>query len=265
VFWAGLLLVLAACQAAFSWGPAGHKIIGQIAEQHLNPAALAAVRQILGSGGHLADIANLADDLRNAETAPWHYVNIPIDAAVFDRRRYCPGDRCVVGAIERFRDQLRDPAATAELRYEALYNVVHFVGDLHQPLHCGDRGDRGGNDVRVEFRGEATNLHKVWDEGILEWILQSRRADWEAFARNEGKISRSRRVSWSRGTPESWAMESHDLAREAAYRFPEDGAGPVVLSMDYVRRSVPVVRSQLAKAGIRLAYVLNVALVQGRR
>ena len=241
------------CRAAHGWGPDGHKIVARIAERHLEAKAARAVRQILGPDRKLADIASIADDVRNEQTGPWHYVNIPISSSVFEGALYCPNNHCVVGAIERFRDQLKAPGTSPQAAFEALYNVVHFVGDMHQPLHCGDRRDRGGNEVKVEFLGKPTNLHRVWDSGILDFLHM----DWEILARKLGKISKSKRSAWSRGSVESWAMESHDLARDVAYRFQTPASGPVVLGEAYARRGGPVVRRQLAKAGIRLAYVLN--------
>lgn len=248
------ILFLLAAPWAWSWGQEGHRITAQIAERHLSSKALAAVRQILGPNRSLADIANLADEVRNQhpETAPWHYVDIPLTATSLDRAKYCPNDQCVIGAIERFQRELAAPGLSPERRYEALYYFVHFVGDLHQPLHCGDQGDRGGNDVQVKFQGELMNLHQVWDSGIIK----SMQLDGEKL-RRLGKISRRRRRAWARGTPEQWAMESHDLARDVAYRFPEPVKDSVMLDQNYERRAASVVRTQLAKAGYRLAYALN--------
>jgi hypothetical protein len=251
-----LLLVCPAgfCPAIYGWSADGHRIVAQIAESHLDPRAAAAVQQILGPDRHLADISSRADDMRNEqkETAPWHFVNIPIGASAFNRALYCPANQCVVGAVERFRDQLK-ARSSLQASYEALYNVVHFIGDLHEPLHGGDRGDRGGNDVNVEFLGKPTNLHRVWDSGILEALDR----DWEYWARKLGKISRVNTSAWSRGTVVDWAMESHDLSRDVVYRFEQPSSGSAVLGKAYLRRGSPVVQQQLAKAGIRLAYVLN--------
>ena len=242
---------------AQAWGRDGHRIVGQIAEAHLSPKAAAAVREILGPERHLADIANIADEVRNQrpETEPWHYVDIPLEAKAFDRARDCPADNCIVGVIERFEAEIRSPGLSPERRYEALYNLVHFVGDLHEPLHCSNHDDHGGNDVKVKFLGQETNLHSVWDTRVIQNTHQT----WETLARRLGKVSRGRRAAWSNGTPEEWALESHDLARDVAYRFRPPAQGPVVLDKAYERRAEAVIRQQLAKAGIRLAYILNQA------
>lgn len=260
-----LLVCLLAGRSACAWGPAGHKIVARIAESRLTSQAAAAVRQILGPGRHLTDIANLADEIRDREpqTEPWHFVNIPLDATSYDPARDCPKGQCIIAAIERFRHELETPGLAPQARFQALHNLVHFVGDLHQPLHCGDNHDRGGNDVAVEFLDQPSNLHRVWDSGIVNWMLHSQPDQWEFLARRLGRISGARQAAWSRGSAAEWAMESHDIAREVVYRFQPPPSGPVVLGRAYVQRSAPVVRGQLAKAGIRLAYVLNRAF-EGR-
>ncbi|HYM12019.1 MAG TPA: S1/P1 nuclease [Bryobacterales bacterium] len=261
-----LALTLLGAHALFAWGSVGHKIASQIAEAHLDPQAAAAVRQILGPNRHLADIANLADDVRDRrpETEPWHFVDIPLDATSYDPARDCPRGECLIAAIARFQAELAKPGLAPPARFEALYNLVHLVEDLHQPLHCEDNHDRGGNDVAVEFLGKAGNLHRAWDSGILDWMLRYHPDHWEFLARRLGRISRTEQSMWSRGTAEEWAMESHGLARDVAYQFHRPAAGPVALDMAYVRRAAPVVRRQLAKGGIRLAYLLNQTLGGGR-
>ncbi|MBI3697323.1 MAG: S1/P1 nuclease [Acidobacteria bacterium] len=249
------VVFLLAIRMASGWGPEGHKITGRIAEKYLTSRAKRAVGKILGPDRNLPGITNIADEVRakKPETGPWHYINIPITETVFDRAKYCPQGQCVVAAIERARDRLKSPGGSADERYEALYNLVHFLGDIHQPLHAGDRGDRGGNEVKVELLGQPSNLHRVWDSGLLDTL----HGDWEVLSNRLGKISRAKRRTWSGGTPQSWAMESHDLARDVAYRFETPGSGPVLLGDDYVKRSLPVAEQRLAQAGIRLAHVLN--------
>ncbi|MBI3666126.1 MAG: S1/P1 nuclease [Acidobacteria bacterium] len=248
-----LFLALAAHSAAIGWGPEGHKVTALIAEKHLERNAKAAVKRILGSGG-LADVANIADEIRNERAAPWHFVNIPVNAKTLDRARFCLAGNCVVAAAERFRDELKRPDGSPETQRKALYNLVHFVGDLHQPLHCADRHDRGGNDVKVRLGNRRSNLHRVWDSDIIE----EQHPDFESFARAlDAAITGEEIRAWSDGTPESWALESHRLAREVAYRFQLQPSGDVFLGQRYVRQSASVIDLQLCRAGIRLAFVLN--------
>jgi hypothetical protein len=212
------------------------------------------VSEILGPGRRLADIANLSDDARKERpaTAPWHYVNIPFDAEGFYRPRDCPEDQCVIGAIERFRDELRKPGLLPEARFEALFHLVHFIGDLHQPLHCLAR-DHGGNDLQVVFLGRPNNLHRVWDTELIRYLDPSP----ERLLEKLSAIPATSERVWTGGTPESWALESHRLARGVAYRLGRKTHQGVVLDRSYARRATPVVTQQLQKAGIRIAVVLN--------
>jgi hypothetical protein len=166
----------------------------------------------------------------------------------------------VIGQIERFRKTLADPSAPRAKRRKALKYLIHFVGDLHQPLHAGENYDRGGNDMQVEFMGQATNsfnrkpwnLHAVWDSGILEQYDPDPRN--LAVTLNIWLESRSEKTLIT-GSVADWAMQSHDIARDHAYDLPANRR----LGEDYVAPNVPVVSEQ-ARAGARLAHILNQAL-----
>ena len=253
--WRVALLLVLTAPLALPWGVDAHRLTARIATLHLETKAAAAVAEILGPGRTLADIANVADDVRKTQptTAPWHYVDIPFDAEGFDRRRDCPGDQCVIAAIERSREELKNPGLRPEARFEALYNLVHFIGDVHQPFHCITRHDHGGNDVNVLLLGRHTNLHQVWDSGILRYLEPSPELQFEKLS----QISPANLRVWSGGTPETWALESHRLAREFGYRFAGNSHGEVVLGRPYARRAAPIVERQLQTAAIRIAVVLN--------
>jgi hypothetical protein len=139
-----------------------------MAESKLTPRALAAVRDLLGPGVTLADISTWADEQRDVPgSGPWHYVNVPITESRYDRK-YCQSGGCVVSKIEDFKRVLQDRLAARAEKQEALKFLVHFLEDLHQPLHVGDTGSRGGNDIRVRFFDVGSNLHRVWDSQIME-------------------------------------------------------------------------------------------------
>lgn len=255
---------LAISHPAFAWGEKGHRIVAIVAEQRLTPAASAAVKGLLGSS-NLRDVAAWADQIKGArpETRPWHYVNIPLDRAEYDPARDCwrPRDGCVVAAIETFRRVLADPHRPRAERAEALKFVTHFVADLHQPLHCADNRDGGGNDVPVVFFGQVLNasgrkpwnLHAVWDAGLIE----RRGLKPSEYARRlTRQINRGSPGDVERGTVVDWVLESHRAAVETSYRLPPDR----VLGHDYADRALPVVDEMLAKAGVRLAGMLNTAL-----
>jgi hypothetical protein len=168
-----VLLVLAPLEQALAWGQEGHSIIAEIAQRRLDPDTLRKINALLGGEVSLASIASWADDYRalHRETAGWHFVDIPFDQSVYDPKRDCNPDKgdCVIHAIARFQAAVSDCSKPLSDRSEALKFLVHFVGDVHQPLHVETRfgadgkDDRGGNDVPVTFFGQKTNLHALWD------------------------------------------------------------------------------------------------------
>ena len=129
------------------WYALGHRVVAWIAEGRLTPHADSAVRDILG-GQSMADASLWADQIRGSrrDTGPLHYVNIPLDATAYDSAKQCPGGQCIIAAIESDLRILADPGASSIERAEALKFLIHFMGDLHQPLHVSNNGDRGGND-----------------------------------------------------------------------------------------------------------------------
>lgn len=140
-----LILIVTGTSHAWAWSSEGHRIIAEIAEQFLEPAA--------AQHGAMA--------LRQH----------PISAAGFDAARDCSRGNCVVAKIDQFSAELRDRNAPPKQRLEALKFLVHFIGDVHQPLHASDNGDRGGNNIHEEFKGRKTNLHAVWDTGLLGFVV----------------------------------------------------------------------------------------------
>jgi hypothetical protein len=248
----------------WGWGDSGHQIVGRIAEKKLSAQTQQAVRQILKPGEALADVAMWADWIKRATGRPFtgdlHYINVPDNAEEFDYERDCEQDRCVAGAITNFLGTLKDRDASAVDRYEALKFLVHFVGDIHQPLHVGRAGDKGGNDISVTFfdnHSRELDLHKVWDSHIID--RQS--DDWESTAdRLAAAITPEQGSEWgSVLDPKEWAAESLKLAVTNAYRFsPAEEADDIpALGASYYRRNLPVVERRLSMAGVRLAALLN--------
>ena len=249
--------------AAAPWGAEGHRIIARVAESRLSKPALAEIRRLL-AGQTIADVATWADQVRSERpaTAPWHYVNIPITTTKYDSLRVCPDGNCVVGALERQIAILGDKSRPDSARSEALKWVVHLTADIHQPLHAGDRGDRGGNDVKLTFFGAQSNLHSVWDSGLLTAMKVT---EDDLVANIEREIARrdslamhgTGQADWfatKSGGPREWAMQSHDVARDVAYRFLP---ASLELGQDYVDASRAAVMEQLVRASTRLAEVLK--------
>jgi hypothetical protein len=260
-----LAFVLCSPGAALAWGSEGHRIAAEIAEQYLEPASARQVRELLAieNTTTLAEVSTWADEIRGQrrETGRWHYVNIPIHPpagtpAGYDAARDCPQGECVVAKIDEFAAVLRDKAASPRQRLEALKFVIHFVADIHQPLHCADDGDRGGNDIRVTFLGQQTNLHALWDSGLL---AVAGIGDDRAYALKLAQsITPADLDQWRGGSAATWATESNEIARRLVYgEWPH---GPGALPASYEQAALLVVDVQLEKAGVRLAAVLNAAL-----
>jgi hypothetical protein len=243
---------------AHAWGAPGHEIIAAIAEDRLTPAARAMVRDLVGAE-RLSDpdIATWADAHRDPRTKPWHYVNIPLGSR-YDARRDC-AKGCAVETISRAAEVLEGDASPRQ-RADALRWLVHVVGDLHQPLHAGDGWDRGGNLflVRVERRRQPAAFHHVWDTDVVHPLLRG--GLQSAVARVMGAITRDDAERWAaESDPAAWSNESSALALRiyrALGRRPQDTA-IVQLSAVYVPAQGALASEQLAKAGVRLAALLN--------
>jgi hypothetical protein len=240
----------------FGWGAEGHVLVARLAAAHLTPAAAAQVQAILGPDATLMSISSWADQVRNSrrETGPWHYVDIPINQRRLDMARDCKNGDCVIAKINEFRTVLADSAAPPVQRREALMFLVHFIGDMHQPLHSTDNHDRGGNDVRLDFFGRNSNLHSVWDSGLLSRMP----AENELFAAWSKDLSNSHAKKWGRGTPRGWAEQTHKAGVQVVYgKLPKDH--PAV-TPQYEKLAQPLIRQQIERAAARLAATLNAAL-----
>lgn len=252
--WWILLGLLAVPLPVLAWGPDGHKIVAQIATGHLTPQSQAAVRSLLGNQT-LMVASTWADEIRNDSryrwSAPLHYANVVPGSKAFDLRRDCPKGNCVVGAITKYAAVLRDPNATPDQKQEALKFLVHFVADVHQPLHVSHAHDKGGNDVKVEFFYNRTDLHKLWDD----LLIRRAKKPWRQYADDLARgITKDQYARWARITdPSAWATESYQLAVSNAYAVPKDG----LLGQEYFDRNLPVVNERLSMAGVRLAVLLN--------
>ena len=257
-------------QPAWAWGGDGHCIVARIAELRLTDKAQHAVKKLLYAHESLADddIANWADLVRNdrPQTKGWHFVDIPVEGSGYDKGRDCQGDNCVVARVEGFAKSVADPNLSDADRREALLFLVHFVGDMHQPLHCAERKgadgtpDRGGNlrKVLVPKGTRTTNLHSVWDTYLVQWRLQHEDPLDFGEAINHS-ITTATATKWETGTVTKWAEESHALAVTEAYKgIPAGGPAPR-LKKGYIQTNSEIVETQLARAGVRLAFLLNQA------
>jgi hypothetical protein len=243
---------------AWAWGNEGHRIIADIAWDHLTPATRENLQQFL-EGDDLASISTWADDIRpdRPETGPWHYVNIPPGSGGYDPKD-CPNDNCVVTQINKFAQILGDPSQPFVARGEALKFLVHFVGDLSQPLHA-TADARGGNDVPVTAFGAAQcgnrpcNLHSVWDNELIAHTGLGE----QRYVKQLEKMIKADHVQAGADDPVAWANDSLQLAKQAWVQPQSD------IDEAYYQRERPVVDQQLALAGLRLARLLNKELGSG--
>ena len=187
-----------------------------------SPAAAARVAEILGPGADMPSIASWADQVRNSrkETGPWHYIDVPVNKPHVDLKRDCPDGNCVIPKIDQFERTVADARATPLQRREALMYLIHLVGDMHQPLHCSDNADKGGNDIKLAFLGRPTNLHSLWDTGLTGADGRGgsalRRSRSRPHAEKDQEIRQGRREKLGRAIASGSA--ARDL-REAAENY----------------------------------------------
>jgi nuclease S1 len=273
-----ILLLLAAFVApdAVAWSAQGHRMVGDLAQRHLTPAASAQVAVLLQGEPDptLAGVASWADALRKSnpesyeKTERWHYINFPAGTCAYLPRRDCPDGNCVAGQIERQREILADRARSPDDRREALKFLVHFVGDVHQPLHASNRKDRGGNDYQISLRtalvptGEkardysdgvmGTNLHSVWDY----YVLASSGMSAGPYAHRLAARPWPPELPARSTDPSAWAMESCGLIA-ARHLY------PATHKMDgrYLDAQRPLAERRILIAAKRLSDLLNATLV----
>jgi hypothetical protein len=242
---------------AHAWGHAGHQAMALLAEKRLSPPALAWVHGILGDEtiDNAAVWPDLASHLPGQSTKAWHYINLPIRqaGAASHWKDYCGPDQCILTALAHNERVLQDPGTTPQRRRDALCFVIHLIGDLHQPLHCGDNHDRGGNDAVIYVKGRSGNLHQLIDDALLP----HRSARLEFVERYVLKAMDQPGVAAqaAEGGPEEWQAESFALARDKIYPLYLERRGN--LSRADIRSWQPLVDRQLALATLRLAGTLE--------
>ena len=251
----GLSLLCISVQA-LGWGQTGHRVTGAIAEQYLRPEAKKAIQNILPNED-LAEAATWADEMRSAPgvfwqktSSPWHYVTVTQGKNYVEVGAPEEGDAYT--ALERFTTSLRDPKASTAEKQLALRFIVHIIGDLHQPLHVGNGTDRGGNAVKLKFMWEDSNLHRVWDSGMLD---QRRLSYTEWTARLSRKMTAEQVKAWMEPEPLVWMAESMQI-RDRVYPQGDE------ISWDYIYQHLPTATQRLQMAGVRIAAYLNKLFAQ---
>ncbi|WP_298487264.1 S1/P1 nuclease [uncultured Maribacter sp.] len=232
------------------WSKKGHRVVGEVAQKYLTRKARKEISKLL-DGQSLASVANHADfikaDKRFREFSAWHYVNFPEDKKYTEVEPSKYGD--VIQGIEKCVSIIKNKKRSKEDRAFYLKLLVHFIGDLHQPLHVGRLEDKGGNDIQVQWFSKGSNLHKVWDTNMIEDHGMS----YTELANSLPKINKEKRKAIQEGTIYDWVEESQDLANKV-YESVEIGEK---LSYKYSYVWWTTVEKQLQVGGVRLAKVLN--------
>lgn len=246
----GIFFVGVTSLAAEDWGRTGHRATGEIAEKHLTRKAKRAISNLL-QGESLALVSTYGDEIKSDERywsySPWHYVNFPFDSTYDSHPKSEKGD--LVAAIEQCLSILKSDTSSRNDKVFYLKLLVHFIGDLHQPLHVGMAEDRGGNLFQVRWFDEGTNLHTVWDTKMLESYNMS----YSELAANTRELSKSQLEIIQKGSIHDWMMESRELCKDV-YANTQTGGK---LGYQYMYKYLNTARFQLQKGGIRLAELLN--------
>ncbi len=276
--WLALLIALAPAPAT-AWWEYGHEAVARIAWLEISPQTRAELRRLLTQsrlldtptcGASTIELASYWPDCiktlgeRFSYAASWHYQNVDI-CRPFDQASACRDGNCVSAQIDRNTRLLADRNVPARERLMALAFLVHFVGDLHQPMHAGDHGDLGGNRVRVSYGVIAgrNNLHLSWDGYIAERAISTPPGGPDAIRTG---LTPAEKADMRGGGIEDWARENWEISRDFAYGTiradpcvrEAEGERPVITE-DITERLIPVVRRQVARGGLRLARLLDEA------
>jgi hypothetical protein len=260
------------CGAALGWGQEGHSIVAEVAQHRLTPEAAAEVARLLGANHSLASVGSWADDERDVrpETYNWHFVDIPIASNTYDAATQCVSDPsagdCVIAELDRLKSDLRC-AANDDQKKDALRFAVHFVGDIHQPLHTVLE-QKGGNGISVELKMRGSlicregpcpitsshaNFHAAWDTNLINKTTWN----WGAYVDRleSGWLASAEAQGADGGTFVEWATGTHANAQQVWNQLPANK----VLDDTYYQAILPILDKQLGLAGIRLARFLNEA------
>jgi hypothetical protein len=236
--------------ALISWGFKGHRTVATIAQKHLTSNTAYIVSAYL-KGESMAEVSTWADENRNKETAPWHFLNLPLglNHQQFVEAVGKQGNDNVYTAILKAEASLKDSKLNADQKNEALKYLIHLVGDAHQPMHISRKEDKGGNTIQVRFEDKGTNLHSLWDgklidhEGLRE----------EALPTIYDVATPAQIKQWQVDSPMEWIWESYQLSSQI---YQETKSGQTI-SEDYYKKYISIIHQRINQAGIRLAGELN--------
>lgn len=244
---------------SFCWGVTGHRVVAEIAQKHLSTKAKRELKKIIGRE-NLAMWANWPDFIKSDTTgtwtaaSKWHYVNVPgnLSKEEFISKLQSLTGENLYTQIKAMTAQLKDKTLSQEKRQIALRFLIHFVGDLHQPLHVGREADQGGNKISVTWFDKPTNLHAVWDNSLVDFQQYS----YTEYAGVLDIATEEEVNTWQQSSLEEWFYDSYTLANKVYASVPADGK----LGYKYNYIFQQDLDRQLLKGGVRLAKVINEAL-----
>lgn len=250
----GLAIIYAPLQS-MAWGTEGHRIAGQIADSYLTPKARAAIKAILGNES-IAITSNWADFIKSDPNynylSTWHYSDMDKSYTYPELQEYLNHDTNVDAytKLQFLISELKKKNLTKENKLLYLRMLIHIVEDVHQPLHVGHTEDKGGNDVKVTWFNNPTNLHSVWDSQLIEFQQLS----YTEYTASINHTTTAQRAEWQKAPISEWLFESNQIADKI---YSEVKTGDTINTYKYNFGHIDIVNQQLLKAGVRLAGILN--------
>lgn len=232
------------------WGKTGHRLVAKLAQQYLTTKAQKEI-DILLDGASLVSISTYGDEIKSnpkyKALRPWHYINLSLDESYANAKKNPKGD--VVMAIKKCIAKVKDQNEPKNERAFYLKLLVHFIGDLHQPMHVGRKEDRGGNSIRLQWFGKTSNLHRLWDSHLIE----SHGMNATQLLGDLEELSPKLIKEIQNQSLKQWVNESQALAKIIYENTPSNSK----LGEEYQSRYLPLLKIQLQRGGLRLAAQLN--------
>ena len=252
-----LLLGLSGCLCLvfISWGFVGHKTITTIAENHLTSKAKSAIKDLLGDQS-IVDVASWADNVRSQPeyqyTGPWHYMEFTLGMNYddFSKKVLSLDSNNVYAAIIKCEHDLKSDTTSRRYRITALKFLVHFIADCHQPMHLSKAEDKGGNLALVQFDGQDTNLHSLWDSRLIDHQALT----FDQMAKQYDTATPEQIKQWQSDSVMQWVFESYQIASKI---YADTEKKNNKLDEEYYKENIPIVQQRIEMAGIRMAGVLN--------
>jgi hypothetical protein len=239
---------------SFGWGMLGHRIVGQIAESYLTPKAKAAVEKILGTES-IALSSNWADFIKSDSSynylSSWHYVDMDSGLTKSQLKQYLQKDTAtdLYTKLNFVIAQLKNKQLPMDKKRMYLKLLIHFVGDVHQPLHVGHHQDQGGNKIKVTWFGASTNFHRMWDDELIDYQQLS----YTEYTNAINHTTAAQRLAWQKQPISDWVVESYEIAQQLYAEIQPDQK----LSYRYNFDHIQTLNERLLQAGVRLAGLLN--------